>query len=218
MKEVFILRHGETEWNVAKRMQGRLDSPLTQNGKNQADKNGRLLKKIGDTDCLCVSPSGRTLETAYIVNSYAKAELVTFDELMERDMGDWSGLTVADIETHFPQAWASRETDPHGFRPPNGENLPDMLHRVKPVLEEIFDSEYERLVIVTHGIMSKVILAHFLSLEPGETNDLRHPNNLVYRLTFHANAIETHHFLDGTEAREGLYRLQKNADVRPISK
>ncbi|MDG2277632.1 MAG: histidine phosphatase family protein [Pseudomonadales bacterium] len=93
MKQVFLLRHGETEWNVAQEMQLRLASPLTENGKRQPDKNGRLLKKHGCLECLCASPSGRTLETAYTVNAYAQAELVTREELMERDMGDWSRLT-----------------------------------------------------------------------------------------------------------------------------
>lgn len=210
MKEIFVLRHGETQWNVEKRMQGRLDSPLTANGKAQANRNGSLLKKLANVECLCVSPSGRTLETAYIVNSHAQAELVTFDELMERDVGEWSGLTVGDIEKHFPQAWTKRQADPYGFRPPGGENLDDMLRRVYPILDEIYDSEYSSIGIVTHGVMSKVILKYFLDLAPIETNTIRHPNNLVYRLTFNTHGIETHHFLDGRDAGEGLYQTPES--------
>lgn len=62
-------------------------------GKRQADKNGRPLNKHGCLERLCASPSGRKLETAYTVNAYAQAELVTREELLKRDMGDWSRLT-----------------------------------------------------------------------------------------------------------------------------
>ncbi len=124
-------------------------------GKRQADKNGRPLNKHGCLERLCASPSGRKLETAYTVNAYAQAELMTREELMKRDMGDWS-----------------------------------------------------RLILVTHGVMSKAILTFYLGLRPQPVHRLRRRNNLAYRLTFHANAIETHYFLDGTEACEGLYRLQ----------
>lgn len=216
MKEIFVLRHGETEWNVEQRMQGRLDSPLTQAGRTHADSNGKLLKRLGDVECLCVSPSGRTLETAYIVNSYVKAEFLTFDELMERDVGDWSGLTVDDVEKHFPQGWTQRLDDPYGYRPPNGENLYDMSDRVRPVLDEIYASDYLSIAIVTHGVMSKVILQHYLDLSPVETSPIRHPNNLVYRLTFNSDGIETHHFLDGEDARRGLYKGQVTAEVSPL--
>ena len=161
-------------------------------------------------------PPGGTLETAYIVNSYLKAEFVTFDELMERDVGDWSGLTIADIEKHFPQGWTQRQADPYGYRPPNGENLEDMLARVYPILDEIYASEFRVIGIVTHGVMSKVILKYFLDLAPAETHPIKHPNNLVYRLTFNADGIETHHFLDGEAARPGLYKSQQAAEVSPI--
>ena len=217
MKEIFILRHGETEWNVEQRMQGRMDSPLTRNGRSHADNNGKLLKRIANVECLCVSPSGRTLETAYIVNSYLQAQFVTFDELMERDVGDWSGLTVADIEKHFPQAWVQRQDDPHGYRPPNGENLVDMLERVRHVLDEIYASDHFSVGIVTHGVMSKVILQYFLELNTAETNAIKHPNNLVYRLTFNSDGIETHHFLDGAEAQRGLYKGEFTAEVTPLN-
>jgi probable phosphoglycerate mutase len=205
MKEIFILRHGETEWNVEMRMQGRLDSPLTENGKAQAGSNGVLLKSLGEFGRLYVSPSGRTRETAAIVNAQLQAEVALFESLMERDVGRWSGLTVSEIEIKYPRAWAVRQADPYGFRPPDGENLDDMLERVQETLEEIYLSDPARVGIVTHGVMSKVILKYFLNLEPAETQAIRHPNNLVYRLTFHRNEIDTQHFLDGRPVSEGLY-------------
>jgi probable phosphoglycerate mutase len=207
MRELFIVRHGETEWNVANRLQGRLDSPLTARGKQQADRNGRLLFEVGQVNELWVSPSGRTLDTARIINTHVQAKLQRFEELMERDAGDWSGKTVTEIEASFPSAWAERQADAYRFRAPGGENLQDMLVRVKPVLTALQHSSADSIALITHGLMSKVLVQALLDLEPAETVTLRHPNNLVYRLTFKAAGIETHYFLDGSEEIEGLLRL-----------
>ena len=218
VKELFIMRHGETEWNVAGRMQGRLDSALTEQGRNQADLNGGLVKALGGVDVLLVSPSGRTRETAYIVNSHTQVRMEFFEELMERDCGLWSGMAVTDVEARFPQAWAERELDAFNFRPPEGENLSDMLHRARGFLEELYVSKHESVGLVTHGVMSKVILNFFLSLSEAETVKVRHPNELVYRLTFNTNHVETHYFLEGGEANTGLLMHRQDPVQHPSSR
>ena len=125
---------------------------------------------------------------------------------MERDAGAWSGRTVSEIQTRYPTAWAERLADEYGFRAPGGENLEDMSVRVAPVLNTLLESSAESIALITHGLMSQVIVKALLELEPAETLTLRHPNNLVYRLTFNAAGIETHHFLDGSQGIEGLHR------------
>ncbi|MEM7003459.1 MAG: histidine phosphatase family protein [Pseudomonadota bacterium] len=204
MRELFIVRHGETEWNLQSRMQGRLDSALTDTGREHARLNGQLLKQLGPVDQLCVSPAGRTMETAFIINSQIHSHIEYFDELQERDCGEWSGFTIEEISQQFPQAWRAREEDPFMFRPPGGENMQDMLERVYTLLEDLYVSSFHTVALVTHGVMSKVILKYFLDLAELQSSRVRHPNNLVYRLTFNAQDIETHHFLDGGEAQQGL--------------
>ena len=204
MRYLYIVRHGETEWNVQQRMQGRLDSPLTEAGKQHAQANGAVIRSLGGVQQLCVSPSGRTMETAFIVNSHTQCPIEYFDELMERDCGEWSGRTIDEISDQYPQAWLEREQDPFYFRPPGGENLQDMLERAHEFLESLYASDFDQVALVTHGVMSKVILNYYLGLNEVQTNKIRHPNNLVYRLTFTAQNIETEHFLDGGTARSWL--------------
>ncbi|MEQ8692177.1 MAG: histidine phosphatase family protein [Pseudomonadales bacterium] len=204
MKYLYIVRHGQTEWNVLQRMQGRLDSPLTEAGRDHAYANGQLLRELGGVEQLCVSPAGRTMETAFILNSMTKCAIEYFDELQERDCGDWSGMTIDEIEDAYPQAWQERESDPYNFRPPNGENLPDMLGRVREFLDELYASDFDSVGLVTHGVMSKVVLSYYLNLGEIETVRLRHPNDLLYRLTFNAQDMETHYFRDGGDAQPGL--------------
>lgn len=204
MKYLYIIRHGESEWNVEGRMQGRLDSPLTEHGKKQASANGALLKKLGGVDRVWASPAGRTTETAFLVNSFVRAELEFAEELMERDCGAWSGLHLDEIAAQFPEEWHAREQDPYWYRPPEGENLQDMLERVHEFLNGLFGEEVVAAAVITHGVMSKVILKYFLDLNELECTRVRHPNDLFYRLTFNAQDIETHHYVGGGEAQAGL--------------
>ena len=218
VKHLYIVRHGQTEWNLEQRMQGRLDSPLTDLGREQARLNGALIKSLGGVDRLWVSPSGRTMETAYIINSHTQAQLDFAEELLERDCGHWSGRTVAEIETDYPAAWAERSADPYWFQPPGGENLEDMLERANMFLEELFDLDWNAVALVTHGVMSKVVLRFFLGLTEVETARLRHPNDLVYGLTFNAEDIETQHFFAVGDARTGPLRSTDDQHIEPLKR
>ncbi len=206
MNTLYILRHGQTEWNVEHRIQGHMDSPLTELGKQQADTHGKTLKSLGGIDQLFVSPSGRARETAFIVNSYAKA-VVTFESsLMERDCGEWSGQVLSEVEARYPQAWQARADHPFEHRPPGGENLSDMQERVSTFLQSLYAIDCDVVGLITHGVMSRVILMDLLGLNPLEAVRAYHPNDAFYRLSFHATEIETHYFKDGSGPQAGLLR------------
>jgi broad specificity phosphatase PhoE len=181
-----------------------MDSPLTEQGRAQANEHGTLLKSLGSVERLWVSPAGRTTETAFIVNSHTQAHIEYVEELMERDCGLWSGMTTTEIEQKYPQAWTERLEDPYWYQPPQGENLQDMMLRVHNFLDGLFDLQWDSIGMVTHGVMSKVILKFFLGLDEAACVRLRHPNDLVYRLTFYTQDIETHHFIAGGDEQQGL--------------
>ena len=206
MKTLYILRHGQTEWNVEKRMQGHMDSPLTDKGKQQVNAHGKTLKALGGIDQLFVSPSGRTRETAYILNSYTKAAMTFESALMERDCGEWSGQLLGDVEARYPQAWRAREEDAFEHRPPGGENLRDMQERVGDFIQSLFAVDCDVVGLVTHGVMSRVILMQLLGLNDKEALRVYHPNDAFYRLSFHPAEIETHHFKEGAGPQAGLLR------------
>jgi len=173
-------------------------------GRAQVDAHGKALKANGRIGQLIVSPSGRTRETVYILNSYVRAPLRFDDSLLERDCGDWTGRTLTEIETDYPQAWKARTEDGYHHRPPGGENHEDMLQRVKVLLDTLPDSEVEEIGLVTHGVMSRVIISHFLGLAPNECTCVRHPNDLFYRLQFSSGEIQTSHFIGGNGPISGL--------------
>ncbi len=216
MKHLYIIRHGETTWNAEQRMQGRLDSPLNDKGRAQAHLHGETLQKIGGVDFVLSSPSGRTRETTAILNHYLQVPVDYDEALMERDCGLWSGFTVDEIEAEYPQEWVARDVDPWFHRPPQGENLPDLIARVTDSLARLATLPHERIALVTHGVMSRAILTHYLDLEPVEANRLRHPNDLFYRLRFEPSTMVTEFFRAGRGPIAGLLR-SKPGETIPVT-
>ncbi|MGE0622986.1 MAG: histidine phosphatase family protein [Pseudomonadales bacterium] len=216
MKLIYVIRHGQTEWNLARRMQGRLDSPLTQEGMEQAHGHGALLKTLDPVEVMYVSPSGRTRETAYIINSYVRARVEYVDALLERDVGLWSGLTVDELQEAFPQAWKGRLEDPYNHRPPEGESLADMTVRVAGFIDDVLGSPEQAVALVTHQVMSRVILGRLLALLPEEIVRVVHPNDALYRVEIEEVA-DVRHYLAGRGPFDGLLRLGDDETIPPLA-
>ncbi len=216
LRKLFVVRHGQTLWNKESRLQGRLDSALTEIGRRQADENGRLLRRQG-VERLLVSPLGRTTETAYIINSYVQAEIEFFDELVERDSGHWSGLTFDEIRAAEPLGWRAREADEWNHRPPAGENMPDVIARVAPLLDALRRPGSTQTspvtAIISHGVMGRAILAHYLGLDAQAGAEVRQPNDIVYALSFDvasggraADAVNCVHYRRGEGPLGGIVK------------
>ena len=161
-RKIYLFRHGETEWNVAGKMQGRLDSPLTERGREQALAHGRLLAQLPPPDCYWVSSAGRTRATADLIHTSVQAPQHFSDALLERDCGTWSGKTPTQVREQHPDEWALLQADVHHYRPGGGENLPDLVARFRELLMQW--QQPDCLAIVTHGVVSRAILGHFLRL------------------------------------------------------
>lgn len=123
--EVYLLRHGETEWNAAGRFQGQLDSPLTRRGRDQAAQLGRILAAaLGDQPApLHASPLGRVQETAAIVGRHLPklGPLLLEPRLQEVSIGSWDGLTHTDIDAGWPGLLDGATAFDWYFRSPDGE-------------------------------------------------------------------------------------------------
>jgi broad specificity phosphatase PhoE len=114
-------------------------------------------------------------------------------------------LLVKDVERQFPEGWTQWRRDPYNFRPPGGENLPDMLRRVTPLLESLPGLPESKLALVSHGGMARVILTHFLGLTPDEAIQVAQPNDLVYRLDFSSARVDCCFFRAGQGPTPGTF-------------
>ena len=172
---IYVLRHGETEWNRADRMQGWSDSPLTALGRAQAEAQGRLLAHaLPEAVEIRVSPSGRAMETARIAlgDRTARAE----PRLREVNVGDWVGRTPQDLAV--AHGFIRPEIDRHlwKFRAPGGETLEQMTQRCRAVLAELTGPT----VLVTHGVTSRLLRCLALGRLPETLGDLPGGQGVVH--------------------------------------
>jgi len=191
---IYLLRHGETEWNKVGRLQGQLASPLTEKGRMQAHKMGECLARElnGETSYSMVcSTLGRTRETAGIVCLALGFEYgrCTFDDLiMEISQGDWDGYTVDELEEKFPEGRAAYNLDKWHTVPPSGESNAMMEDRARQwfaALPESSDSpdSPDPLIVVSHGAMGRVLRGHYAGLSQDEMLSLNRPQDAIFKLS-----------------------------------
>ncbi|RZU19596.1 putative phosphoglycerate mutase [Kribbella rubisoli] len=175
---VYLARHGQTEWNVTGRRQGRLDSPLTALGLQQAGQNAELLSEEG-IDAVFASPLGRAGQTASIIGSALGLTVTVLDELSEIDHGLWSGLTSAEIDAGWPGQRGVRERDKYGFRFPCGESYADGDVRAGRALAEVARTGVRRPLLVSHEMIGRMLLRQ---LGVPDALGTQQPSDVVYRV------------------------------------
>src|SRR5579859_4874468 len=140
MPVLYFVRHGETDFNIAHRLQGRYETMLNARGRAQAtycagvlvDLFAREQRKPADY-AYASSPLKRARETMEIMRAALGLEAAAYavdDRLQEISYGDWEGSTLPEIGARDPQLLATREQDKWGFRPPGGESYRDVAARV----------------------------------------------------------------------------------------
>ena len=206
--KLFLVRHGETEWNCEGRIQGVLDSPLTDKGMIQARTNALILKSLSVTQ-LIASPLGRAKRTAEIIAEITGAACDFDERLKERDCGAWGGLTWDEAQASHPDVWRARSENPYGFTPPGGERLVDLEPRIRTLLAEAQPRALAlegggRLALVTHGITMRVLLRCLLELDRREVSRIRCPNHIVYELSLESGEATPRHYLNGEGPHDGL--------------
>lgn len=156
MLNLYVIRHGETEWNTQKRMQGRLDSDLTDKGVNDALLLGERLKET-DFKRVISSPSKRAMETANRVIGKRSISIETDERLMEIDLGHWQGKTESEIKGLFPTQFNCYWNQPVMYENPEGESFLDVKNRVADLLNNLEGIPSGNVLIVTHGIVIKIL-------------------------------------------------------------
>ncbi|MDA8747343.1 histidine phosphatase family protein [Litoreibacter sp.] len=175
LPKLYILRHGETEWNVQGRMQGALDSPLTVKGQAQARAQCDILKRELCTDMQWVSsPMGRAVETAKIAMDGFDATLTIDARLREIEMGDWTGKTRVEILTKRPDLPGLSFYD----AAPGGEGITLLTQRMQAFLEQLQAPS----VLITHGITSRILRCLATGRDPAQFDEIGGGQGIVYQV------------------------------------
>ena len=164
--KLYIVRHGETEWNVIKRFQGQLNTPLTEKGMEKLRKTGKKLENVL-FDEVYTSELGRTVASAEIIlnenNGYKnnKLELQKLAELNEVYFGVWQGLTYEEVFLKYPEEGNNYFYNVKNYKAKNveAEKLEDALERFLKGINKILDShESGNILVVTHGTVFEMFM------------------------------------------------------------
>lgn len=164
--KLYIVRHGETEWNVIKRFQGQLNTPLTEKGMEKLRKTGKKLENVL-FDEVYTSELGRTVASAEIIlnenRGYKnkKRELKKLAELNEVYFGVWQGLTYEEVFLKYPEEGNNYFYNVKNYKAENveAENLKDALERFLKGINKILNRHKSgNILVVTHGTVFEMFI------------------------------------------------------------
>jgi len=164
---LLLIRHGETDWNVERRMQGNTDIPLNARGREQAALLATWIAAAGCLDALYSSTLERARLTAEAIARECELIPILDERLIEKGMGDLEGLSLADFEQRYPALYHARMMSPEHVALP-GEESPAQLHeRVQAFLNDLYlrHARGNRIGIVSHGGTCSMILAILLGID-----------------------------------------------------
>lgn len=186
MPTVYYIRHGETDWNVAGRLQGSRDIELNARGRDQASHCGVVLRDLLaregrdplGLDYLC-SPLIRARETMELARGAMGLvpDAYTVDEaLSEISFGDWEGFTIAQLHYSDPARISQREHDKFHFLPPGGESYEMVMAR----MGRWYDGLMRDTVAVAHGGTARGLMAHLGIAKPAAAPLIDIAQGVVY--------------------------------------
>lgn len=176
---IYVIRHGQTNWNVEKKFQGRTNTFLTEVGKQQAQNLAEVFKNI-DIDYILCSPLQRAIDTANIINQYKNLDIIIEPKLIERDFGDFEGLNdISNFNCNI-----NKLLDFHlNYSSHHVEPIQSLFDRISLLLSQLKNNFADKNIILsTHDGVVQVIESILNDL-PKETNlQLLSLNNCEYRV------------------------------------
>mgnify|MGYP000844995892 FL=1 len=192
--KLYIVRHGQTEWNVLEKFQGQLNSPLTPEGIEKVKETAKELKNI-KFKAGYTSQMGRTIATAEMIlenNKYEqektsdqKLKLQKLPELNEIHFGEWQGMTFKETFLKFPKEAHNYFYDVKNYNAKNikGEELKDGLERFLKGLKKIREEQKSgNILIVTHGTVLELFFNHIQNREADDLDERKLIGNGRYKI------------------------------------
>lgn len=185
MKTTFyIFRHGQTDWNINKRLQGKTDIPLNELGLKQASKLADHMKKL-PLEMIVSSPLIRAQKTAELVNQYHNLEIEYDLGLRELDFGEAEGLTVIDAQEKYgADLWNNfikHDDESNKFCFPGGEPKGLALERGLSMLKRLSENRHEHIALSSHGGILRLLIHSFL---PEGTEPIQISNCILYKIEY----------------------------------
>ena len=159
---IYIVRHGQTEWNLLGKTQGHGNSDLTPKGIEQAELLADSMTKY-PIDYIYSSDLGRAYQTADIIGNKLNIEIEKTEALREMNFGTWEGRIIKDIIEEDPELYKMWRNEPHLAKIPQGETLSQIKERTDAFIKEINEKyDGKHIVLVTHSLCARIMLLSFL--------------------------------------------------------
>ena len=189
--EIILIRHGETEWNSQKRMQGHSNSDLSEVGMGQIQALGELMKNVS-FDHIYSSDSLRARQTAEAITQYSGHTLQFDQRIREKNLGVFEGLTSTEAKERHPEIYRLFKTAGANYVIDEGESTQQLLERALEFIEEIrLRHPQERVVMVTHGGVVRVLMKHALGLSIDAPTRFIIKNTGIFGLIWNENWLVT---------------------------
>jgi broad specificity phosphatase PhoE len=204
---VYLIRHAETVWNAERRMQGRLDAPLSERGVQQLAALTEAMRRV-PVVAVYTSPLGRALRTAQAVAEPHGLTVQIVDALSEMDQGDWESKLLDEIEGQDGALLRAWWDAPQAVRMPNGESLQDVQTRALDTLHWIGARHPERRVaVVSHGGVNKTLLLWALGAPLASYWRIRQHNVCINHLEVNASHARVLTLNDTAHLDDGAWPL-----------
>ena len=207
---IYLVRHGETDWNRQRRIQGSSDIPLNSTGRAQAKTTGKLLSSR-TWDGIFASPLSRAMETARIIASEIGLEAPgTLPAVVERNYGDAEGRTASEVDALYPG-----DTEV-----PGRESREAVIERALPALVQLAENNHGKsIIVVAHGGVIASILAAVAPERPrtpivnGSVHSFRHDDGTLRLINFDDPIEEESETIgdDPFEAQNAIARRETSA-------
>lgn len=191
LKKLFLVRHGETDFNRQRRLQGQKDTPLNEVGLKQAERVAQALR--GESlDAIWTSPLQRALVTARCINRYHEHALEIRTELTERSFGEMEGKPIEAL-----RALENTHTGSlYNFSPNKAETFQHLEQRASRFVDSILKSQHERLLLVGHAGIFRPMIASLLGLTFEEWFGIAQSNTCINHFQFHDGEVTAYHLND----------------------
>jgi broad specificity phosphatase PhoE len=185
MSRVYLVRHGQTAWNVGEIFRGRADVPLDETGKGEVHLAGETLKDE-TLHAVYSSPLSRSMETAENIAKFHDISVTPLDAIIDISYGEWEGLGNQEVQQKYPELHALWLSEPHKVLFPGGESLDEVRSRTMAALEDLLVKQQdENFALVAHRVPNKVICCALLGLDNSHfwriQQDTACTNLFVYR-------------------------------------
>ncbi len=181
--KLYLVRHGQTDWNAQGRIQGQLDIPLNEEGKSQAKIAAEKLKNHKISSIISTDLQ-RGLETAQIINRYHNLEIKTDPRLREKYYAMWEGITWNEVHAQNPQLTQEILDSPLKWHAPeDGETMEEMFTRIKSFLVDLKNHNSHtsgndhNLLIVSHNSPIRIMIAIAKKIAPEDYRKVGHIKN-----------------------------------------